>query len=138
MIRAVYHRPEHRLIVRGHAPAEFGGVESRVPRADADLPDTPESEHSDRSESTDTCDDPLLCASVSTLLYTLAAALIDLSAAGQISDPDALLRPGNAALRCRSSFASRGAVLLTFDTVARGLALLAAKFPEYMSYEERE
>ena len=79
----------------------------------------------------------LLCAATSTLTYTLAAALIDLCAAGQISEPDARLRPGNAFLHCHSSYASRGAVLLTFDTVARGLALLASRYPDEMSYEER-
>ena len=79
----------------------------------------------------------LLCAAASTLTYTLAAALIDLSAAGQISDPDARLRPGDTMLHCDSSHASRGAVLLTFDTIARGFALLSSRYPDGMSYEER-
>lgn len=72
----------------------------------------------------------------STLTYTLAAALIDLCAAGQITAPDARLRPGDAYLHCHSSHASRGAVLLTFDTVARGFALLASRYPDEMAYEE--
>ena len=67
----------------------------------------------------------LLCTAAATLTYTLAAALVDLCAAGQISEPDACLQPGNSLLHCHSSHASRGAVLLTFDTVARGFALLA-------------
>ena len=79
----------------------------------------------------------LLCAAASALTYTLAAALIDLCAAGQISEPDAHLRPGNATLRCHSSHASRGAVLLTFDTIARGFALLASRYPDGISYEEQ-
>lgn len=79
----------------------------------------------------------LLCAAASALTYTLAAALVDLCAAGQISEPDARLRPGDACLHCRSSYASRGAVLLTFDTVARGLALLASRYPAQMSYTEQ-
>lgn len=107
MILAIYHRAEHRLTVTGHAGSE-------VNAAGHDL----------------------LCAAASTLTYTLAAALIDLCAAGQISDPDARLRPGDALLRCRSSHASRGAVLLTFDTIARGFALLASKYPEQMEYRE--
>ncbi len=78
----------------------------------------------------------LLCASASTLTYTLAAALIDLSAAGEISAPDAILRPGHAVLHCHSSCRSRGAVLLTFDTVARGFALLASYYPDNMTYKE--
>ena len=79
----------------------------------------------------------LLCAAASTLTYTLAAALVDLCAAGQISDPNARLRPGDACLHCHSSHASRGAVLLTFDTVARGFALLASRYPDGVTYEER-
>lgn len=78
----------------------------------------------------------LLCAAATTLTYTLAAALIDLCAAGQISAPDARLRPGDACLHCHSSYSSRGAVLLTFDTVARGFALLASRYPDGMAYEE--
>ena len=106
MIRATYDRSAHRLTVTGH-----GGTAN-------------EEGHD------------LLCAAASTLTYTLAAALVDLCAAGQISDPDARLRPGDACLHCRSSHASRGAVLLTFDTVARGFALLASRYPDHMSYEE--
>ena len=79
----------------------------------------------------------LLCASASTLTSTLAAALIDLTAAGQITSPDAILRPGHAVLHCHSSHTSRGTVLLTFDTVARGFALLASHYPEQMAYEEK-
>ena len=78
----------------------------------------------------------LLCASASTLTYTLAAALIDLSAAGEITNPDAKLRPGHAVLHCHSSHRSRGTVLLTFDTVARGFALLASHYPDNITYEE--
>ena len=79
----------------------------------------------------------LLCTAATTLTYTLAAALVDLCAAGQISDPDARLRPGDACLHCHSSHASRGAVLLTFDTVARGFALLASRYPDGVTYKER-
>ena len=79
----------------------------------------------------------LLCTAATTLTYTLAAALVDLCAAGQISEPDARLQPGNSLLHCHSSHASRGAVLLTFDTVARGFALLASRYPDDVTYEER-
>lgn len=79
----------------------------------------------------------LLCAAASALTYTLAAALIDLCAAGQITEPDARLRPGDASLHCHSSHASRGAVLLTFDTVARGFALLASRYPDGINYTEQ-
>ena len=81
--------------------------------------------------------DEVLCTAATTLTYTLAAALVDLCAAGQISEPDARLRPGDACLHCHSSHASRGAVLLTFDTVARGFALLASRYPDVLTYEER-
>ena len=79
----------------------------------------------------------LLCAAASTLTYTLAAALVDLCAAGQITEPDARLQPGDACLHCHSSHASRGAVLLTFDTIARGFALLSSRYPDGMAYEEK-
>ena len=79
----------------------------------------------------------LLCAAASTLTYTLAAALVDLCAAGQIPEPDARLQPGDACLHCHSSHASRGAVLLTFDTIARGFALLSSRYPDDMAYEEK-
>lgn len=79
----------------------------------------------------------LLCAAASTLTYTLAAALVDLCAAGQITEPDARLQPGDACLHCHSSHASRGAVLLTFDTIARGFALLSSRYPDDMAYEEK-
>ena len=108
MITSVYDRRNHRLTVEGHDEKETDS-ESRA----------------------------RLCAAATTLVYTLAAALLDLSAAGLITSPDAALRPGLASLSCHSSQASRGAVLLTFDTVARGLALLASRYPEMVSYEER-
>ncbi len=73
-----------------------------------------------------------------TLSYTLAASLLDLCAAGAVSEPLSSLRPEHTYLACRPSFAARGAALLTFDTVARGFALLAARFPDEMSYEETE
>ena len=78
----------------------------------------------------------MLCASASTLTLTLAAALIDLSMAGLIAAPHATLERGEADLHCQASHSSRGAVLLTFDTVARGFALLANHYPAQMTYEE--
>lgn len=77
-----------------------------------------------------------LCAAVLTLVYTLAAALVDLTAAGEISSPDASLKEGHSVLQCHSSYRSRGAVLLTFDTIARGLALLATRYPKLIQYQE--
>jgi uncharacterized protein YsxB (DUF464 family) len=107
MITSVYDRQNHRLTVEGHDEKE-NDTESRA----------------------------RLCTAVTTLVYTLAAALLDLTAAGQITSPDASLRPGRALLACHSSHASRGVVLLTFDTIARGLALLASRYPEMVRYEE--
>ena len=108
MIEAVYDRQNHTLTVEGHDEKES------------------DSEGFAR-----------LCTAATTLVYTLAAALLDLTAAGLITSPDASLQPGRAALTCHSSHASRGAVLLTFDTVARGLALLASRYPEAVRYEEK-
>ena len=108
MIEAVYDRQNHTLTVTGHDEKES------------------DSEGFAR-----------LCTAATTLVYTLAAALLDLTAAGLITSPDAALRPGLATLACHSSHASRGAVLLTFDTVARGLALLASRYPDAVRYEER-
>ena len=74
MITSVYDRQNHRLTVEGHDEKE-NDTESRA----------------------------RLCTAVTTLVYTLAAALLDLTAAGQITSPDASLRPGRALLACHSS-----------------------------------
>lgn len=108
MIRASYDRTACSLQVEGHALGERNG------------------------EGND-----LLCCSATILTYTLAAALIDLCADGHVSDPSAILRPGYALLACTPSHRSRPTVTVTFDTVARGFALLAGRYPENIVFEEK-
>ena len=80
----------------------------------------------------------LVCASASILAYTLAAAVKNLVGAGQVKEPIIELDAGRAKIACKPPPANKSVVTLMFDTVCGGFELLAANYPENISYEIRE
>ena len=108
MIHAVYHRKFHRLTVEGHARSAEPGHD-------------------------------LVCASASILAYTLAQNVMDLEHGGYIRrSPVIELEEGKAevCVSPRSNF--RSVVMLIFDSVCTGFALLERDYPEYITFEIRE
>ena len=80
----------------------------------------------------------LVCASASILAYTLAASVKNMVSAGQVKEPIIELDAGRAKIACKPPPANKSVVTLMFDTVCAGFELLAANYPENISYEIRE
>ena len=80
----------------------------------------------------------LVCASASILAYTLAASVKNMVSAGQVKKPIIELEAGCTKIACTPPPVYKSTVTLIFDTVCGGFELLAANYPENISYEIRE
>lgn len=109
MIEAVYHRKFNRVTVKGHAESGPKGHD-------------------------------LICAGVSALVGTLAANVQWLSDAykGDMRDMCIDTKEGTAEISVKSTRKYKAVVELIFSTVCMGFALLAERYPENITYEERE
>ena len=77
----------------------------------------------------------LVCASASMLAYTLAANVDNMVNAGQVKKPVIKLEEGDAEISCVPQSRLNSVVTLVFDSVCVGFELLAAKYPENVSYK---
>ena len=78
--------------------------------------------------SVSTGNDPV-CAGVSALTCTLAAAVENMALAGKVFDPITSLTSGYAKISCGSYPNSKAAIILIFDTLCLGFAILAQAYP---------
>ena len=79
----------------------------------------------------------LVCASVSTLAYTLAAFVLNMKDAKQVYNPKVELNDGDALIYCEPPNRYKGSVTLVFDSICAGFELLAQEYPDNISYEIR-
>jgi uncharacterized protein YsxB (DUF464 family) len=79
----------------------------------------------------------LVCASVSTLTYTLASFVQNMKKARQSYNPKTDLKEGDAVISCEPPSRYKGAVTLVFDSICAGFELLAKDYPDNISYEMR-
>ena len=79
----------------------------------------------------------LICASASTLAYTLAANVANIADNGQVREPVMNMNEGDTEISCRPRHNLKATVTLVFDTVCAGFDLLAHQYPEYISFEIR-
>ena len=76
----------------------------------------------------------LICASASMLVYTLAASVDSMKRHGHISDGVINIAEGDCIVSCEPYEQFKGAITLIFDSICAGYELLAANYPEYVSY----
>ena len=79
----------------------------------------------------------LVCASVSILVYTLASFVENMKRAGQVYNPTAEIKEGDAVIYCSPPTKYRPSVTLVFDSICAGFELLARDYPDNVSYEIR-
>ena len=77
----------------------------------------------------------LVCAGVSALAYTLAANVGNLEARGIVRRPTVVLEPGKAEIAAKAKPSHKATADLTFQAVCVGFEVLAANYPQYVSYE---
>ena len=79
----------------------------------------------------------LVCASASTLIYTLATFVENMKKARQTYNPVVEMKEGDALISCSPPTRVKGAVTLVFDSICAGFELLAHDYPDNISYEIR-
>lgn len=79
----------------------------------------------------------LICAAASILALTLASNVERIAGSGMAGEPVMILDEGKAEISCKPGSKYKYATAMVFDTVCEGFALLAADYPEYISYEIR-
>jgi len=81
----------------------------------------------------------LVCASVSSLAYTLGVAVVNMSTAyrREIREPKTEFSPGKALISCNPANRYKSTITLIFDTICAGFEYLAQNNPEYIHYEIR-
>ena len=79
----------------------------------------------------------LVCASVSTLAYTLANSVENMGACGLLREKQSILKEGEAMVICKPAAKYVNIITLVFDTLCSGFEMLAHNFPENISYEVR-
>ena len=77
----------------------------------------------------------LVCAAASALAYTLAGNVANLADHGQAKKPTMELSVGKAEIVCSPVSRFRATVTMIFDAVCVGFELLAAHYPDYITYE---
>lgn len=77
----------------------------------------------------------LVCASASILAYTLAS-LVDSSSERMMEKPYIKLDEGDAEITCHPSMRQFGRIASYFTAAREGFKLLAARYPEYISYTD--
>lgn len=80
----------------------------------------------------------LVCAAASALAYTLAANVANLADNRQVRSPILGMETGKAEISCKPASRYKATVMLAFDSVCVGFEILAANYPEYISYEIRQ
>jgi uncharacterized protein YsxB (DUF464 family) len=80
----------------------------------------------------------LVCASVSMLVYTLASFVSSMASAGQVKAKCVKLAEGDARIGVKVDGVYDAAVMLAFDAICGGFALLARDYPEFIKYEIME
>lgn len=80
----------------------------------------------------------LICASASMLVYTLAASVESMKRHGHISDGVIDIAEGGCVVSCEPYEQFKGAITLIFDSICAGYELLAANYPENVSYTIKE
>ena len=78
----------------------------------------------------------LVCAGASTLAYTLAANVANLSDNGIVRDVTVKLEPGDTEIACKTR-SSKALVGRIFESVCVGFEILATNYPQYIRYEIR-
>ena len=77
----------------------------------------------------------LICASVTTLVYTLSAFVKNMAEAKQTIDHHISVERGTAEISCVPHNDTDIAVTLVFDAICAGFDILAQKYPDYISYD---
>ena len=77
----------------------------------------------------------LVCAGASTLAYTLAANVANLSDNGHVRDVTMRLEPGDTEIGCMVRNGSKAVVGRIFESICVGFEILAKDYPQYISYE---
>ena len=77
----------------------------------------------------------LICASASMLVYTLAASVESMKKHGHITSAVIDLKDGSGIVGCEAYEQFKAAITLIFDSICAGYELLAANYPENISYE---
>lgn len=80
----------------------------------------------------------ILCAAASILLHTAAGAVRRLSERGLAEDIAVILRAGAGEVACVSVAEFDCVVTAVLDSIVLGFRLLAADYPEYVSFEARK
>ena len=79
----------------------------------------------------------LVCAGVSALAYTLAANVGNLRDCRMVRRPTVELKPGDAVIEGKPIPRHKATTELVFQTVCVGFEVMAAEYPQYISYEIR-
>lgn len=79
----------------------------------------------------------VVCAGVSALALTLGANVADLCLQENACQPALCFQPGNACIACVPKKGMEPVVMLIFDTVCQGFALLQTLYPEHVKFEMR-
>ncbi len=77
----------------------------------------------------------LVCASASTLAYTLASFVSGMAESGQLRARCIKLAPGDARISCRVDPNHDAAVTLAFDSICAGFGLLAHDYPDFIKFD---
>lgn len=77
----------------------------------------------------------LVCAAASALAYTIGGNVANLANACKVREPITLYSSGHAEISCNPVSKYNSTVTLVFDSVCVGFEMLAANYPEYISYE---
>lgn len=104
MIKIEYERGSHRVTVEGHAKSAEKGKD-------------------------------LVCCAVSTLCCTLAANAERIATFHEMARrPSIVLEDGHADIKCDAVHGYDDVVTLMFDTVCTGFEMMAANYPDYVSF----
>ena len=76
----------------------------------------------------------LICASASMLIYTIAAYVNSAQQNNHVSNAVINLESGNGTVSCEPHKQFKNAITLIFDSICAGYELLAANYPENVSY----
>lgn len=79
----------------------------------------------------------LVCASATTLVYTLASFVANMGEARQVYNPKVEMKEGDALICCDAPGRYKNSVTLVFDSICGGFDLLAKQYPENVNFEIR-
>lgn len=79
----------------------------------------------------------LICAACSALTYTLAENVSNMESGGQTRNITVRLNLGDAEISCNPNSRFHSVVTMIFDAICAGFELLAANYPENITYKIR-